>query len=77
MAKEWVDHSLKVARDAKTKLEATERADVDMDKKLKETFAQLAEVEKAHRNAKSTLRAMRNRRLMPWKPRGRPKIKWP
>ena len=68
---------MKVSRDAKTKLEATERAHVDMDKKLKETLAQLAKVEKAHRNAKSALRAMRNRRLMPWKPKGRPKIKWP
>lgn len=30
-----MDHSLEVARDAKTKLEATERAHVDADKKLK------------------------------------------
>ena len=77
MVKEWVDHSLKVARDAKTKLEATERAHADADKKLKETLAQLAKVGKAHRNAKSALKAMRNRRLMPWKRKGRPKIKWP
>ena len=68
---------MKVARDAKTKLEDTERAHADADKKLKETLAQLAKVEKAHRNAKSALRAMRNRRLIPWKPKGRPKIKWP
>jgi len=56
MAKEWVDHSLEVARDAKTKLEAAERAHVDVDKKFKETLAQLVEMEKVCRNAKSTLK---------------------
>ena len=56
MAKEWVDHSLEVARDAKTKLEAAERAHVDVDKKFKKTLAQLVEMEKAHRNAESTLK---------------------
>ena len=54
MAKEWVDHSLEVARDAKNKLEAIERAHAD--KKLKKTFTQLAEVEKARRNAESTFK---------------------
>ena len=38
MAEEWVDHSLDVAKDAKGKLEATERAHSDADKKLKETL---------------------------------------
>ena len=33
-----VDHSLDVAKDAKGKLEATERAHSDADKKLKETL---------------------------------------
>lgn len=56
MAEEWVDHSLEMARDTKTKLEATERAHVDTNKKLKETLAQLAKVEKARRNAKSALK---------------------
>ena len=36
MAKEWVDHSLEVARDANNKLEAIERAHAD--KKLKKTL---------------------------------------
>ena len=49
MAEEWVDHSLDMARDAKNKLEATERAYADTDKKLKETLAQIVKVEKAHR----------------------------
>ena len=49
MAEEWVDHSLDMARDAKNKLEATERAHADTDKKLKETLAQIVKVEKAHR----------------------------
>ena len=39
MAEEWVDHSLDVARDAKGKLEAVERAHLDADKKLRETLA--------------------------------------
>ena len=46
-----MDHSLDVARDAKNKLEVVERAHSDADKKLRETLAQLAEVEKAHKNA--------------------------
>ena len=49
MAEEWVDHSLDMARDAKNKLETTERAHADTDKKLKETLAQIVKVEKAHR----------------------------
>ena len=49
MAEEWVDHSLDMARDAKNKLEATERANADTDKKLKETLSQIVKVEKAHR----------------------------
>ena len=53
MAKEWVDHSLDIARDAKTKLEAAKRAYANADKKLKETLAQQAEVEKACKNAES------------------------
>lgn len=53
MVEEWVDHSLKMARDAKAKQEVTERAHTDAEKKLKETIAQLAEVEKARRNVES------------------------
>ena len=56
MAKEWVDHSLDMAKKAKNKLEAAERAYVDADKKLNETLAQLTEVEKAHKNAKSAFK---------------------
>ena len=50
MAEEWVDHALDTVRDAKAKQEATEKAYSNVDKKLKETIAQLAEVEKARRN---------------------------
>ena len=50
MAEEWVDHALDTVRDAKAKQEATEKAHLNADKKLKETIAQLAEVEKARRN---------------------------
>ena len=50
MAEEWVDHALDTVRDAKAKQEATEKAHSNEDKKLKETIAQLAEVEKARRN---------------------------
>ena len=55
MAEEWVDHSLKMARDAKANQKATERAHMDPNKKLKETIAQLAEVEKARNNVESAL----------------------
>ena len=47
MAEEWVDHSLDMARKAKSKFEASKKAHTEVDKKLKETFAQLTEVEKA------------------------------
>ncbi|XP_065633565.1 uncharacterized protein LOC136069209 [Quercus suber] len=56
MAEEWVVHSLDMARDAKNKLEATESAYSDANKKLRETLAQLAEVEKAHRNVESAFK---------------------
>ena len=55
MAEEWVDHSLEMARDAKANQEAVERAHSNTNKKLKETIAQLAGVEKARRNAKFAL----------------------
>ena len=55
MAEEWVDHSLEMARDAKAKQEAAKKAHTDADKKLKETIAQLAEVEKTCKKAKSAL----------------------
>ena len=55
MAEEWVDHSLKMAKDAKANQKATERAYTDPNKKLKETIAQLAEVEKARNNVESAL----------------------
>lgn len=56
MAKEWVDHFLDLARMAENKLEAAEKAHLEANKKLKETLAQLTEVEKAQRNAKSAFR---------------------
>lgn len=57
MAKEWVDHSLDLARMAENKLKASEKSHAKVDKKLKETFAQLIEVEKAYRNAESALKS--------------------
>ena len=56
MAEEWVDHSFNLVRKAENKLETTERAYAEADKKLKETLVQLSEVEKAQRNAKSALK---------------------
>ena len=47
MVKEWVNHSLDVARKAEKGLEAAETAHMEVDKKLKETLGQLSEVEKA------------------------------
>lgn len=47
MAEEWVGHSLDLVRKAESKLEASEKAHAEVDKKLKETLAQLTEVEKA------------------------------
>lgn len=55
MAEEWMDHSLKMAKDVKAKQEAAKKAHTDANKKLKETIAQLAEVEKTCKNAKSAL----------------------
>ena len=51
-----MDHSLDLVRKAENKLEAAEKAHMEMDKKLKETLAQLTEVEKAQRNTESTLK---------------------
>ena len=51
-----MDHSLEMARDAKAKQEVAQRAHSDADKKLKETIAQLTEVEKARRNTESALK---------------------
>ena len=56
MAEEWVDHSLDVARQAKKGQKAIEKAYAEADKKLKETLAQLSEVQKAQRNAESTFK---------------------
>ena len=51
-----MDHSFDLVRKAENKLETTERAYVEANKKLKETLVQLSEVEKAQRNAKSALK---------------------
>ena len=56
MAEEWVDHSLDIAKEAKNKLEVAEKAHANKDKKLNETFTQLTEVKKAHRNAEFALK---------------------
>lgn len=57
MDKVWVDHSLVLARKAKTKLEAAEKAYAKADKKLKENLAQLTKVEKAQKNVESALKS--------------------
>ena len=54
-----VDHSLDVARKAEKGLEVAKKAHVKVDKKLKETFAQLSEVEKAQRNAESAFKSFK------------------
>lgn len=54
MAKKWVDHSLDLATKVENKLATVEKAHVEADKKFKETLAQLTEVEKSYKNAKST-----------------------
>ena len=55
MAEEWVNHAIDQARKAEGKLDAAEKAHVEADKNLKETFAQLTEVEKSRKNAKTAL----------------------
>ena len=57
-AKEWVNHALDQARKAKGKLDIVEKAHVEADKKLKETFAQLTKVEKSWKNAKAALTSL-------------------
>ena len=52
-----VDHSLDVARNAEKGLEVAKKAHAEVDKKLKETFAQLSKVEKAQRNAESAFKS--------------------
>ena len=46
-----------MARKAEKGLEAAEKAHAKADKKLKETLAQLSEVEKAQRNAESAFKS--------------------
>lgn len=57
MVEEWVDHSLDLATKVENKLATVEKAHAEADKKFIETLAQLTEVEKAHKNAKSTLQS--------------------
>ena len=52
-----MDHSLDLVRKAKSKLEASEKAHIKVDKKLKETLAQLTEVEKDQKNVESALKS--------------------
>ena len=56
MVEEWVDHSLDMARKAEKGQKAVEKVWAKVEKKLKETLAQLSEVEKAQQNAESTLK---------------------
>ena len=50
-----VDHALGQVREAEGKLETTERAHAEGDKKLKETISQLVEVEKSRKNSEAAL----------------------
>ena len=77
MVEDWADHSLDMAKDAKNKQEAAEKAYSDADKKLKETLAQLADRRRPIGMQSLPLRAMKNRPLMPWKLKGRLRTRWP
>ena len=55
MAEELVNHAIDQARKAEGKLDTAKKAHVEADKNLKETFAQLTEVEKSRKNAKAAL----------------------
>ena len=56
MAEEWVDQSLNVVRKAEKGQETAEKAQTKANKKLKETLAQLFEVEKVQKNTESALK---------------------
>ena len=53
VVEEWVDHALSKSREAKGQLTQSEKALVDAEKKLKDTFFHLAEVEKGRKNAEA------------------------
>ena len=55
MAEEWVDHMLDQARQTEGKLATAEKAHAKVDKKFKETLAQLTEAEKAQKNVAAAL----------------------
>ena len=76
MIEEWVNHSLDVARKAMKGQEIAEKAYREADKKLKETLAQLFEVEKAQSNVEFALKGYERQVVTPWRPRGGPRIKW-
>lgn len=55
VTEECVDHALGQALENEGKLETTEKAHSDFEKRLKDTLFHLAEVEKSRKNAESTL----------------------
>lgn len=55
VAKEWVDHALSKTCKAKDKLESSEKAHADSEKRLKNTLFHLTEVEKSCKNVESSL----------------------
>ena len=55
VAKEWVDHALSKFCEAEGKFTHSEKALVKVEKKHKETFFHLVEVEKGRNNTKATL----------------------
>lgn len=56
VVEEWVDHALSKTREAKKKkLELSEKAHTNTEKRLKDTLFHLADVEKVRKNAKLAL----------------------
>ena len=53
VVEEWVDHAQSKSREAKGQLTQSEKALADAEKKLKDTFFHLAEVEKGRKNAEA------------------------
>ena len=53
VVEEWVDHALDKAQKAEGKLDIAEKAHIEVDKKLKGTFAKLTKVENAQKNAEA------------------------
>lgn len=62
---------------AEGKLKVAEKAHAEVEKKLKETLAQLTEAKKAQRNAEDALNNFKNKRQSPLRLSRRWKTSWP